>query len=319
MSLIPWDNVFLTGVINKRKPVPTPIWDRHFSRSKQSPAKTIQWDIVEGPGGIMVNIGWGAASKKAKKGSVKTVSIDLPRFSEHDFIDALDVLPYRAPGTVNGMVAFESKIVEMLDDMRTRIDRTKEFMAIGALTGSVKDGDANVLVEYAVASAVPVNFKTADGIDAFDDAVVTMTQALGSQPGEVVAYCGKTAYKHVRSNAQVQKLLNSAAGTSLITTGNLPNVSGVRIERMLGQYVDNAGDTVPFIGDTDIILVPVGNYFESVYGPCIGKGGQILLNQYYVNKEEIDDPGATKMRVECNPLPVVTYPEAIRRITSSWS
>lgn len=315
--MLPFENQELIDFVNNIKPVETPVLDRHFGRTRQAAASVVQVDVVEGPGGIMVAISWDAESRKARGRTVSSKAVSLPRFSEHDFVGAVEQLQYRQPGTLGGPQAFIDLVGGKLADLRATIDRTKEFMAIKALQGEVVDGDGNVLATYPVPAAVPVDFSTADAVDVFDDAVVAITQALGYQPAAIAAYAGIDAYKAIRGNEKIQKLLYSPAGVPLVTTGKLPMVSGLTIDRIAGQYVDNNGDVKDFLDPNAVVIAPVDASFLVVYGPCVAKGGQLALLQYYADQTDKDDPPVTKVRVESNPLPIVNRPQAVYTITST--
>lgn len=315
--MIPWNNIDLIGVINKTRPVQTPVVDRHFTRARQAGSNTVQIDTVEGPEGLMVAISWDAESRKAASRTVSTQTITIPRFSEHDLVTAMEQLQYRAPGVVGGTDAFAQLVAGKLAALRARIDRTKEFMAIKALQGQVVDGDGNVIASYSVPAPVAVDFATADVLDAFRAAKTAISRALGYAPTGLVAYCGVTAMTKVLGNAGLRDLVKAQAGVDLVTNGTLRNAVGIDFVEVPWQYVDNQGSTQSFLADNAIVIAPVGADFELVYGPCVGRGGRIVMQQYYAETIELDDPPATKIRVESNPLPVVNRPDSIYRITAS--
>jgi len=315
--MLPFSNIELIGLINKIRPVKTPILSRHFNRTKQATSNAVQIDVIEGPEGLMVAISWDAESRKAKGRKVSTKTITLPRFSEHDFVTGLEQLEYRRPGMINGPQAFAELVAGKYADIKTRIDRTKEFMAIKALQGQVVDGDGNVLATYPIPAAIDANFSTENGADVFDDAAIAISRALGYDPSGLVAYAGATAYKRIRNNPDVQKILESGQGTTLITTGKLPMLSGVEVQRIVAQYVDNDGNPQNFLGENDIIIASADGGFQLIHAPCLGKGGKLVMLPYYADQNEIDDPPATKIRAESNPLPVVNRPEAVYRLTAT--
>lgn len=321
MTLIPYDNLTLSRVIDKRRPAQTPVLDAHFGGTggtDQVAAEAVQIDVIDGPEGLMVAIGRDTESRKVPGDTVSTQTITIPRFSEHDLLSSSDVAKYRAPGQVGAPEAFDRMLMRKLDKLRARIDRTKEYMAIKALQGSVVDGGGNVIATYPVPSAVSVDFDgAANGVDAFDEAVIAITRALGYQPERIIAYAGKTAYAAIRNNTKIAALLNSTAGVDLITTGNLPNVAGVEVRRLVGVYADASGTDQPFLGDTAVIVTAADADFQLIHGPCSAAQGRLALMSYYVQQSDVDDPPSTKIRVESNPLVVVNRPEAVYRMTAT--
>jgi hypothetical protein len=315
--MLPFDSIELISAVNKVRPVQTPVSDRHFGRTRQSGSNTVQIDTIQGPEGLMVAVSWDAESRKAKGRTVSTETLPLPRFSEHDFVTGLEQIQFRAPGVVSGGEAFTQLVAGKLASMRARIDRSREFMAMGALQGSVVDGAGNVVATYGVPSAVSVDFSTADVVSTFRTAKTAISRALGYAPSGIYAYCGPTALSRVLGNAALRSLIQAQMGVDLVTTGTIQTVTGVTFEEVPWQYVDNAGATQSFLGDASIVLAPTDADFETVYGPCLGKGGAVVMSPYLAEQTELDDPPATKLRVESNVLPVVNRPEAIYRITTT--
>lgn len=315
--MIPWSNAVLTGVINKRRPVRTTVLDTHFTRRTQVASSSVQVDVIQGPEGLMVAISREAESRKAAQAVVSTQGFVIPRFSEHDFVTAGEQIMYRAPGVIGGGEAFDAIIARKLDLLRSRIDRTKEFMAIKALQGSVVDGAGNVIATYPVPAAVALNTATTSPRDSFDTAAVAIARALGVESATLTAYCGVTAYQKIRAHADVKALLQGPAGPTMLESGELRKLDGVTIRRISGQYVDNAGATQNFLADNAVIFAAAEADFELVHGPCSGAGGTVVLLPYYAQQSEVDDPPSTKVRAESNPLPIVNRPEAVYQLTVS--
>lgn len=314
---LPYDNLTLTQVINKRRPVVTPILDTHFTRRRVVPTSVIQMDIITGPEGIMIAISREAASRKAERRAVESKTFMIPRFSEHDFVTASDQLLYRAPGVINGGESFDMLINDKLDTIRSKGDRTKEVMSINAMRGSVIDGDGNVIATYDTPTPVDIDFSTADPVIVYDNANVAISRALGRNPAGLVCYCGLTAYQRLWANPKVQDLIKGPAGPQMMESGELRLVGGVTIRRLTSVYVNNAGTEVPFMPDAEMIVVAADADFELIHGPCSAAGGRLALIPWYVQQTEEDDPPSTKVRGETNPLTVVNRPEAIYRINTT--
>lgn len=317
--MLPYDNTTLTAVINKRRPVATPILDTHFTRRQVVPTSTVTMDIINGPEGIMIAISREAASLKTERRSVESKSFTIPRFSEHDFVTASDQILYRAPGVINGGESFDMLINEKLDTIRSKGDRTKEVMAINAMRGSVIDGSGNVIATYAVPSAVNVDFSagTTDPVVVFDNANVAISRALGRNPTGLTCYCGLTAYQRLWANGKVQNLMNGPAGPAMMESGELRAVGGVTIRRLTSVYTNNAGSDVPFMPDAEMVIVANDADFQLIHGPCSASGGRLALIPWYVMQTDMDDPPSTKVRGETNPLPIVNRPESIYRINTT--
>lgn len=315
---IPFNTTALVAAVNKRRPVRTPIKDAHFSRTVLENTDSVQLDIKTGPEGIAVAISRGTKSRRADKSGWDTITVTIPHFSEHDLIKASDLIGARAFGktTTETMAA---KVAEKLDTLRAKFDRTQEFMCIKALQGQVVDGSGNVIASYQVPApiAASVSNGTDNPQDIFLDASTTISRALGSDPGNVTAYMGLTAYKALLASPFVdaeRKNANQGNVQVQFQNGLLTNVGGTNIRLMPAVYIDNTGTEVPFLPDADVIIVSDAMGGEMVYGPAETPNGP-LMTPYFADSWDERDPAGTMIRVETNPLPLVTRPDAIARYT----
>ena len=313
--MIPFNSTQLTGVVNKRRPVRTPILDAHFTARRQVGTPQIQLDVLRDVEGLAIDISHGVKSTRAKNVGWDTKTFTIPRFSEHDILTANDVLGLRAPGQVNRSEALMGLYNRKLDAIRRRFDRTTEYMAVRAMQGEVVDGGGNVIATYEMEPKVTIKFSdsTDDPVDVFDDAAVAISRKLGGEPGNLIAYCGINAYKKLRNHDKVQQLLTGPQGPQMIESGEVRRISGITIRRMPNVFADLSGADQPFVDDDTIIIASDDMGGELIYGPCEGSGGRLALVNYLVDTWEEKDPPGTVVRVETNPLPIVTRPDSVRR------
>ena len=315
----------LTRVVDKRRPVATPIRDRHFPVRSQYGTPHIGVDIKTGPEGIAVAISHGVESTRAARDGWQHLTLEIPRFSEHDIIKAADLVGLRAPGQTGPSEAMMMRYNDKLDLIRTRFDRTLEFMCLGALKGTVTDGAGATLVTYAVPGAASVTFNAASGgdnpFDEFRAAVRTLSRALGGPVGQVYAYCGDTAYDLLMNQHQVVAARASVGGNVEVgvgSGGNVERVGTVLVENYPYVYADAAGVDQPFVATNEILLVPSAIGGEILLGPCETPTG-LVLQEWFVDTWQERDPAATRVRLETNRLPLVRRPDAIARFTVSGS
>ena len=95
--MIPFTSTQLTGVVNKRRPVRTPILDAHFTARRQVGTPQIQLDVLRDVEGLAIDISHGVKSTRAKNVGWDTKTFTIPRFSEHDILTANDVLGLSEP------------------------------------------------------------------------------------------------------------------------------------------------------------------------------------------------------------------------------
>lgn len=314
---IPYTSTVLTGVIDKRRPVKTPILDRHFTRGRQVGTPHVQLEIIDGPEGLAVAISHGAKSLRAPEGTESGMTVTLPRFSEHASVKANDLLGLRTAGS-QALRSQQQVYVRKLDNIRRRFDRTREYMAIKGCMGQVVDGKGNIIATYDVPATQEV--KLIDGgstdtpIDVFDDLGTSIGRALGGTPGVLHAYCGIDAYKALRSHPEIRDLLTGTnAANQLLATGELHAISGVVIHKFIGVYADFNGNDQVFIPDDEILILSEEAGFEQIHGPCETPTG-LSAQEWFVDTWTERDPPGQVLRVETNPLPVVSRPEAVRRL-----
>jgi len=317
--MLPFTSHVLSAVVDKRRPVATPIRNAHFGGPGQNYGTPhIQLDILTSPEGLATAISHGVKSKRAPKDGWETKTITIPRFSEHDIVKASDLIGLRAPGQQTASEALQRRVLQKTDTIRARFDRTLEYMCIKAMQGQVVDGGGNVIATYAVPASSEVDFQ-ADGsadspIDVFDDAAVTISRALGQEAGNLIAYCGTDAYKKLRNEATVQALLTGPQGPQLLENGEVRRVGGVTTRRLAAVYADDDGNDQPFLAANEILIASDQMGGEIVYGPCEAPGG-LRIQSWFVDTWEDRDPPADYVRVETNPLPVVKRPDSIVRHT----
>jgi len=309
-GIIPFDNITLLQAIEKKQaPTDTPVLSRHFSSAGVVPSEVVQVDVITGPEGVMVAISRDAESKVASRENIDSKTFTIPRFSEKDSVSAGDLLRYRQPGTVNGLIGQAQLIGRRLGYINSRLDSTKEIMAIRALQGQVVDGAGNIIATYPVAQDGPISIAATNPRVYFDNKAVAISRALRVSNVKLICYVGKNAYQRLLLQDDVQALLAGPAGPSMLENGVLRTLHGVTIERVNGAYTDNQGNEQPYLGDDGMITTADGDYFELYHGPCSTVNG-IALQEVYIDQWETRDPPMAWFRLESNPLPIVQRPEA---------
>jgi hypothetical protein len=323
--MVPFDSTVLSGVIDKRRPVATPIVDRHFGGTRmQYGTPSIQIDIKTGPEGLATAISHGAQSLRAPKDGWSTMTVTIPRFSEHDVVRTADLIGQRAPGQSVAGIPMMQRYNEKLDLIRGRFDRTLEYMALGALRGVILDGAGVTIATYDVAAAVPVVFN-ADGSGhdpylVFRDAQRSMARKLGGNPGTFYAYCGDTAFDLLSNEKRIKEARTgtTANGTVAVTSGGVvQQVGSVMVENYIPVAdLDLDGDDEKFVADNEILMVPTTIGGEIILGPCEAPDGP-RLQEWFVDSWMERDPPANLVRIETNRMPLVRRPDVVYPMTVS--
>jgi hypothetical protein len=316
---IPFSSTVLSGVIDKRRPVKTPIVDRHFTSFVQWGIPYGQIDVVTDPEGLAVVVSHGAKSLRAPDGAESGKTISLPRFTEHFTVAAVDLIGLRQPGSM-GQRTQQQVYNRKMDTVRARFDRTLEYMAIRGCQGQVTDGKGNVLATYDVPAIDEVDFTNApadggdDPIDVFDDLGTVIGRALGGDPGVLSVYAGTEAYKIIRRNPKILEMMQGTqAAVTLLESGELRPISGVSIRKHPHVYADFGGNDHLFLAENELLILSDAAKFQLIAGPVETPQG-LKSQRWYVDSWDERDPPANICRVETSILPVVTRPEAVRRL-----
>lgn len=318
MAINDWTNAELTEVIQKRKPLETPIFDGYFKTRRNLRVAAASLDIVNGPEGLMVDVPTSASSPRYDtRRVVERITVTTPRFTEHDFVTGEEQTDYFLPGTKFGGEPFAQLLSDKLDGLRGRVDRTVEFGAATVLAyGEQRDGNGNALVRFPL-PAVRTGIDLDADVDAlekiFSVAKRSVARALGIQSPKLTAWFGSTAWTQLKKNPRVLSLLDGPARNDLLMNGDLALIDGVAVNELMGVYEDDAGVQRTFIPDDYIVITSPDAGFRCYYGAVAGQGGTMIATNYYVQQETIRDPNATKIRVESRPLLIVTRPEAVVR------
>lgn len=322
------DNLFKTRIlcetVNKITPVKTPILDRVFGRKKLQITDLFAWDVVSGSEAVLKNLKpREPASIRAALGR-KTVTCAGPRFAPKTFLSAADLNAIRAVGSQFAPQLMSAKVAEELTDMRSQIDRTREFMAAKALSGQVVDADGTVLCDYNFPVAQkPVLEGKQLWTDSESQVLINFRawkKLIGQAVNSVnnfVAFASSTVMDALLTNEGVKDLLKYTAGNQVAEQGRIALLAGVEIEELLGSYVAG-GVRYDFVPDGYIALVGVApENTAELFAPVIdlkdpnGVGSGNAASMFFSKSWEEEDPSGRWIKVEARPLPVLFKPECI--------
>lgn len=321
------DTVFnfrtLTAAINKMRPVRTRVLDKVFGRKKRQLSSLFKWDIKSSSERILKNISVSAEAQVQDKTDRKVVTCEAPRYSPKRFIAAADLDGIRAFGK-EAPELLKERVADEQFDMKTDVDRTREFQAVKAITGQVVDEAGNVIVDYHFdAEQKPVLAGTSLWTDAQGDPVKNLRAwkkwiADRVNVTSFVAFCGSGTMDALIDNAKALELLKYNAGKQIAEEGRIAHLAGVEIEEYFGTYKDASGNIVDMIPNDAFVLVGLSaDAAAELFAPVVdlkaaggvgnGKAGQVLFSKSW----EVEDPSGRWIKVEGRPLPVLFKPECV--------
>jgi len=309
----------LVTAINETKTPQTRIIDTIFSRKLVNPTDTFFWEVKTGSETIMRNI------KVSEPANVQTtlgrtvISCKAPRFAEKRLIYDSDLINERAFGTQFQTGYVKAKIAREIADVKSKIDRTREFMAVKALAGQITNEYGDTLVDFNFTSGQKPTLAAADQWDETTSDPIKnirtwqkqMTQAIGNVPSWT-AFCGFGVMNALLNNSKVVNWLSASNGVQIATTGQIGNLVGTNISEYYGSYKDKDGAVQDYIPNGAFILIAnLPDAFGEYYAPVVDQDakGEMFYSTSWEPPER--DVRGRWIMVEARPLPVVFRPEAI--------
>jgi len=314
----------LTAAVNKMRPVRTPVLDKVFARKKRSPTSALMWDIKSSDEQLLANIAVSAPATVTNKTGRKTVTCKAPRYSEKRFISAGELDDMRGFGKAVEPELLKERVADEQFDMRTDVDRTREFQAVKAISGKVVDKDGNTIVDYNLpAEQKPVLSGTALWTDAASDPMKDIRAwkkyiADRMSVSGWVAFCGSGVMDAMLNNTKLLELLKYTAGKQLADEGRIARLGGMEIEEYFGTYRDDAGARQDMIPGNVFVLVGLApDATAELYAPVVdlrattGVGKGVKPRLFFSKSWEVEDPSGRWVKVEARPLPVLFRPECV--------
>lgn len=311
----------LSMAVNLMKPAPTRVLDKVFARKKPQYGNVFEWDIKQASGQLLGNISTSAEASVSGGIGRKNVTCSAPRYAEKRFISASDLDGMRRFGSGSESELLADRVHDEQFDMRQKVDLTREFQAVKALSGQVVDKDGQVLVDYNLpAEHLPTLTGTALWTDTASDPVKNIRgwKKMISQKGVVngfAAFCGSAAMDALINNTNARELLQYTGGQQIAEEGRIARLAKVDIDEYDGTYTDDNGTMHDLIPDNVFALVGIGPQVAAeLFAPVVdlqapagvGKGKKAGI--FFSKMWEVQDPSGKWIKVEARPLPVLFQP-----------
>lgn len=322
----------MTAAINQINPAPRLLQDLVFKNRNSQAADHIDVDVVVGGKQILPFVSPIQGGVVVDKLGRYTRSVIAPRLRPKKPFSAQELLTTRGTGAgfyVGGSGDLtkyrQEKVGRELQDLRSRIDTTIEWMCAQALTGSLAyDGDS---VAFAVDYQIPAGNKptllstarwgesAAAILDNLDDWADIIINAIGMGP--TIAILGSTAAKKFRADSEIQDLLDNRRtdlGGAVWRAGNnyMATINGIDFYRYGTEYTDHEGSAQNFIADNVCILIAPQARFSIEFAQIIDlDAGANVVGEYFSKSWLEKDPSQLWILAESRPLPVPWQPEAI--------
>lgn len=316
----------LVAAVESMRPVPTPVLSKVFTTPLRSFSSNLEWDVEKDSEGVCTSIPSGSPAKVISKDGYDHVVVPAPRFSEKFHVKPSDLDNIRRMGDNVAPMLLADLVGREQAKLRAKIDRTREYMAVKALSGTVVDGSGVTLATFELPSG---HNPSLTGINKWTDSESKIienlrawkkliSQACGGAVSSFHAFCGSAVMDAILNNPKVQELLKYTKGSQLAEQGTIAHLAGVDIEELLGSYKNDEGvrsDLIP-AGYIALVGVGAGNAGEAFAPPedfeaADGIGSGKLPGVFFSKSWEEKDPSVRWVKVEARPLPVILRPGCI--------
>jgi hypothetical protein len=327
---------------------------RVFSRRRTHPTEVIDFGVIADNLRISGYTRNGQSARPVSKvaGQLKKVeapAIRLKKTLDADFIRTLNpgLATYMGPYATDPQSQVAEKLAIEQADLKNKIDRQVEITAAEALS----TGEATLTHEDGGTVAIDYEY-TGDGVSAGDG--LTIQPALsgtnawsstGAKPlsdlqtlfdqitassnygGPLDVLMGVDAAKAFLNHEKVMKALDirnlDGLGLSLVERARLRGVLGdVMIFSYAISYKNSGGTLVSGFNSKTIVVLPRDpSAFSLEFGAVCdypdpsAQALAMIETEYFSKLVRHEDPAATDLIVQSNPIPVIKRPEAVRVLT----
>ena len=273
-----WQVRALVDAVNDIEAPDSLVRNTLFGRTRSNPGSLIQFDIRSGSEQVLASLGPMDEAHVREKTNFRTVELSIPRFAQKRLITAGELMNMRSFGTQRSLTTMASRVSEEQLDMRYEIDRTIEYMCVGALKGLVVDADGTTLLTFEIrASHKPAAFSgtklwTDDASSPLQDIrewrrIIEEDVPPGGG-GDYIMLCGYKVMDALLKHSDIRELLRYNLGQNIAETGRVLRLADARFIEYNGFYKDNTGAIQRYIEPHQIIFVQNSpRWFSLQYSP----------------------------------------------------
>jgi major capsid protein E len=223
-------------------------------------------------------------------------------------------------------VTFEDEMMDMLADLRSSHDLTREKLRWGAVKGMLADASGDILDLYSVLgqNQTTINFALdTAGTDVKAKCAAVVEHVSKNLKGEsftgIEVPVGKTFFDKLKNHSSVKEAYGQwSHSTQLTDPVDIPfNFGGLNFRRVLEYYPNKNGEPTPVIDDNKghPILLGTRKLYVDHNGPAhhismVNQPGQDIV----ISEKILDHGEGVELKSQSNPLPVCTQPGAIPQL-----
>lgn len=244
-----------------------------------------------------------------------------------DEILADDLQNRRAFGSETNTESMTDVVNDTLQEMKDKIEVTREYHRVGAVHGSILDNDGtteiyNLFTEFGV-SETTVNFilgtATTEVIGKCQDVLNAVDDAIGGSYvyDHVHAICGRTWFASFITHDHVKEAYANWQSNAFLRSD--PR-AGFEFGGITWECYYGSVSSVNFINTSQARAFPVGarGLFREYFAPATYADAVNTVGlPFYASKENLPHNKGVSIEVQSNPLPICHMPAALIKITTS--
>lgn len=260
-----------------------------------------------------------AQNKAAKR---KMRYFEIPHIAIEDAVLPSDYAGVRAFGTEDQLIGPVQAMNDRLEEMKNKIDITKEHLLAGALKGKILDADGSVIydlyTEFGITQKT-VKFALTDDATKVATKIRTVKRHIEANlQGEIASgvgcWCGPDFFDALVTHKSVEAAYAGySAAMERIGGDNRKGFTfgGITFSEYVGSAFDANGTERVFIPADGCICFPLGtrDVFTIFYAPAdFNETVNTIGIEYYARQEPRKYNRGTDVYAESNPLPMCKRP-----------
>lgn len=255
----------------------------------------------------------------------KMREFQLPHLPYESTINAASLQDVRQFGSESALRTAMEAVLDASEAMRRDIEVTIEKMRTGAMQGKILDADGSTLVDLFTEFGVvqqTASLELGSPESTIRTACLAAKRKVEDELGNLgytgmTAICGEDFFDGIIDHADVRKTFSGYQDSEMLRSdprGGFP-FAGIRFIEYRGK--DESG--TPFIPDDEAYLFPEGvpGLFIEHYGPADFLDSINTPGMAVYAKVAFDPQFGrwVKVHLQANPLPIVTQPRAVVKLT----
>ncbi len=291
--------------------------------------------IVEEKNGVLTllpSTEQGAPATVATRAKRNRRSFVIPHIPHDDHVSPRDIQNLLAFGAETRLETMGNYVNERLMEMRAKHDQTLEWLRLGALKGSIVDGDGttelyNLFTEFDITQK-SIDFVLGTSTTKVLEKCLELKRHIeinlkGEMMREIRVLVSPAFYDKLVNHAKVEAAYANWQAAQERLGGDMRNgftFGGITFEEYNGSVTDSAGNSQDLITSGEGQAFPVGTVdtFRTFVGPAdfnetVNRLGQL----YYAKIAESKFERGYDIHTQSNPLPLCLRPDVLVRVHTS--